>query len=899
MRRLFLSRVIPCALLAWSALAQQAFQWPEIGQEQKPWTRWWWLGSAVDRENLTRELQDLNRAGFGGVEITAIYGAHGAEDRFISYLSPHWVEMLGHTISEAHRLGLGVDLPPGSGWRTGGLFVTPEYASTALRLQRYEINGGDEWQGDFAGQRIQAVVAYPESGEPVNLTSSLAADGRIRWKAPAGKWVIYAVNGSLSGEKVKRPAPGGEGPAIDPYSRAAAQAFLTVFAERLKPIPRGGVRTFFHDSFEYQGDWSLDLLDEFAKRRRYRLENHLPALDGKRDPAIVGRVWSDYRETLSDMLRENFLGTLKSWSRERGGRSRNQAHGSPGNLLDLYAASDIPETENFGPLEGTDADPLISKFSSSAAHVTGQRLVSSETFTWLGEHFNVSLGMMKAAADRVFVAGVNHLFYHGTAYSPKGAEWPGWLFYASTEANSRNPIWRDLPALNQYIARCQSLLQSGEPDNDVLIYWPYYDIIDSTRRRFQQLAVHTPAWFHQQPLGKLAMRLWLGGYGFDYISDRQLREATYQDGTIRTPGSRYATIVVPQARLMPVDTLEKLLELTRAGATVVFESSLPESVPGLHDWQAREAKLKEMEASIRWNAAGASEEAAIGRGRLFRGTDTPAMLARTGAVKEELASLPGMLLLRRARAGGHIYFIANTSGEARDTWVPLGRSFGSVVWMDPMTGRTGLAAVRDNTGKIEVRLQLSPGESAFLATYGNAVTGPAWSYGDPAGEAVELNGEWRVRFLEGGPVLPPPSMVTKLESWTALAGEEGRRFAGTARYELHFDQPANAPDYLLDLGRLESSARVSLNNRQLGTVFRPSPRLRTGALKPKDNVLVVDVTNLAANRIRDLDRRGVKWRIFYDINLVNIHYRPFDASIWPIRDSGLLGPVRLQPLAAR
>ena len=58
----------------------------------------------------------------------------------------------------------------------------------------------------------------------------------------------------------------------------------------------------------------------------------------------------------------------------------------------------------------------------------------------------------------------------------------------------------------------------------------------------------------------------------------------------------------------------------------------------------------------------------------------------------------------------------------------------------------------------------------------------------------------------------------------------------------------------------------------------------------------MEVTNVAANRIRDLDRRGVKWRNFYDINFVNINYKPFDASNWPLADSGLLGPVRLVPV---
>ena len=100
---------------------------------------------------------------------------------------------------------------------------------------------------------------------------------------------------------------------------------------------------------------------------------------------------------------------------------------------------------------------------------------------------------------------------------------------------------------------------------------------------------------------------------------------------------------------------------------------------------------------------------------------------------------------------------------------------------------------------------------------------------------------------------------------------------------------------LLDLGEVKHVARVRLNGRDLGVVFMHPYRLPipAGLIRARENVLEVEVTNLAANRIRDLDRRKVSWRIFHDINLVSIAYRPFDASNWPLFDSGLLGPVKL------
>jgi hypothetical protein len=213
--------------------------------------------------------------------------------------------------------------------------------------------------------------------------------------------------------------------------------------------------------------------------------------------------------------------------------------------------------------------------------------------------------------------------------------------------------------------------------------------------------------------------------------------------------------------------------------------------------------------------------------------------------------------------------------------------------MDPMTGAAGLAAME----KGRVRLQLEPGASIVVRTFTAAPPAGAapWHYLEQASDPFTLQGTWRVRFVEGGPELPPPFETSMLDSWTLRRGD-AVRFGGSAVYTLAFDDPGVAAEYLLDLGSVRESAAVVFNGRPAGTALMAPFRVRLNGLKPKGNVLEVTVTNLAANRIRDLDRRGVAWRIFEDINFVNIGYRPFDASGWPVRPSGLLGPVHLIPL---
>lgn len=182
----------------------------------------------------------------------------------------------------------------------------------------------------------------------------------------------------------------------------------------------------------------------------------------------------------------------------------------------------------------------------------------------------------------------------------------------------------------------------------------------------------------------------------------------------------------------------------------------------------------------------------------------------------------------------------------------------------------------------------------------NSASMTPWPYRETAGAPVPIAGAWTIAFTKGGPDLPPPLKATTLASWTELGGDEAKRFGGTARYRIEFDAPtAKADDWRLDLGDVRESARVRLNGRDVATAWSVPFQVRVGEyLKPGRNVLELDVTNLAANRIRDLDQRKATWKIMREINFVNINYKPFDASGWALTPSGLLGPVTLVPLKA-
>jgi hypothetical protein len=278
--------------------------------------------------------------------------------------------------------------------------------------------------------------------------------------------------------------------------------------------------------------------------------------------------------------------------------------------------------------------------------------------------------------------------------------------------------------------------------------------------------------------------------------------------------------------------------------------------------------------------------------------------AKVAELRERMFDTEGLMCVRRTLPDGRYYFIANRSLQPVEGWVPLATVSAVVRIMDPMTGESGLGRVRplaEGSG-CEVWLQLPPGASLILRTLKDGSPDePPWTWWTQTAEGKDLQGEWKVEFLEGGPELPDAFTTPRLASWTELGGEEAERFAGTARYTLNFDlSPGRLKPgpqtWQLNLGSVAQSARVRLNGRDQGTVITPPFALTVGELKPLGNVLEVEVTNLAANRIRDLDRRGVNWKNFHDINFVNINYRPFDASDWPLTESGLLGPVTLTPV---
>lgn len=850
----FISRCLglSLALTAASPMGCYAQLLPSPTQEAKPGLRWWWLGSAVDKPNLTWNLEQYAKAGVGAVEITPIYGVQGNDKNEIPYLSQKWMDILSFVEKENKRVGIETDMATGTGWPFGGPWVPiNEAACKAVfvdtivdikkKLMEIEFNVP---QKERAFAKLKVIKAYPVEGDNK-------------------KKRVIALYESRTRQKVKRAAPGGEGYVIDHFDSTAVAHYLahidSAFVASKTPYPH----TFFNDSYEvYGANWTPTLLTEFENMHGYKLQDKFPEfLDGNAE------VVSDYRETLGDMLLHNFTEQWTAWANKRGAITRNQAHGSPANLIDCYAAVDIPEIEGFGltdfGIKGLRKDPGMTrpnfsdlsmlKYAPSAAHITGKKYTSSETFTWLTEHFRTSLSQMKPDLDLMFCAGVNHMFFHGTAYSPKDEAWPGWKFYASVDMSPTNSIWHDAPELMKYITNCQTYLQWGKPDNDFLVYLPVRDMWrNDTKNWLMQFDIHSMAKKAPEFI-KTIQDIDKAGFDCDYISDKYLRTCIFKDGMIETAaGVRYKGIIIPGKNIMPSDVIQHISELKAQGANII------------------------------------------------KGDNTAAMMK--AATPELMKQQLGLKMIRRSHANGHHYFIANLTNHDITTVVPLAVNEKNGLWFNPMDESYHAA----NISAQGITINLKSGESRILLTSNKPLT--EWNVANKIkqaqmepqevanGKTLDLTAyKWKLSFKEEQPKVSKSFELNGLKTWENLS-EETKATMGTGVYETTFKLSKDdaKKHWSIDLGDVRESARVYINNQYIGCAWAVPYILNCkNALQKGNNTIRIEVTNLPANRIADMDRKGIKWRKMKEINVVDINYKKTTYEKWSLVPSGLNSHVKL------
>ena len=175
------------------------------------------------------------------------------------------------------------------------------------------------------------------------------------------------------------------------------------------------------------------------------------------------------------------------------------------------------------------------------------------------------------------------------------------------------------------------------------------------------------------------------------------------------------------------------------GVPVIFDTKLPDDVPGLSDLDGRRQSFKTIAGRIKsipssfvgdvdtgLSAIGVVSRESPNKDRTFAHHTAlgEAAVSRESMVTDH----PGLSFVRRSYPDGLHYFITNRGEQSVSDWVTLSATARSIEVMDPMTGDVGIAQTKTAAdGKARIYLQLNPGESILLRTFTDtAATAPAW-----------------------------------------------------------------------------------------------------------------------------------------------------------------------------
>jgi len=717
----------------------------------RPWVYWFWLNGNITSEGITADLEAMKRVGIGGVLIMEV--DQGAPVGPVAFMSDKWRELFKHMVSEAHRLGIEVNMNNDAGWNgSGGPWVPLDKAMQVVVTSEKQVPGGVKFEGELPKPLVKdefyrdiAVLAFPTAKDPANLsyriqnltdkgmswgttyassvkatpassvpaesviareriidlTSQMDKDGKLTWDAPSlqgsasGEWTVIRFGHTFTGRK-NHPAPAtGMGPECDKLSKEGVEAnYNGMIGKLVKDVGSLAGKTFATthvDSWEVGAqNWTPKMREEFRRLRGYDMMTFMPVLTGRivDNLEISERFLWDVRQTVSDLLAENYIGHLRKLANKDGLRLSMEAYTTPANDLDVANYVEEPIGEFWWPGGGGLFWSL--KSMASAAHVNGQPVVGAEAFTADdGERWMAHPANIKALGDRAFCDGINRFIVHRYAMQPwvedrrPGMTMGPWgLHYERTQT-----WWEDSRAWHKYVTRCQYLLRQGRFVADVLSLQS-----EEPMQRFKTLR--------------------LSGYDYDGISPQAfLKNVTVKRGVLDLPsGMKYRLLVLPDVEAMTLQMLEKIEDLVEAGATIVGKP--PAKSPGLSGYPECDAQVKRLVEKL-WGP-GPETDRKVGKGRVVAGKTPSGVLTAMGVQPDFIASRP-IRYIHRVMDDKDVYFIASAdqqsveavctfrvSGKSPEAWYP------ETGYMEP------ISVFEESDGCTLIPLKFEPSGSMFI-----------------------------------------------------------------------------------------------------------------------------------------------------------------------------------------
>lgn len=686
---------------------------------------------------------------------------------------------------------------------------------------------------------VYAKSAIIDSKKIVDLTAKMDKNGQLDWDVPGGRWVIMRFVRVPIGVKTKHGRANLIGLESDKLSSEATKvqwnSYFKVMSDSLKKIgiPLTGLHMDSHEAGSQ--NWTAGFENQFKQRRGYDIVKWLPALAGyivdSKD--ATGGFLYDMRLTLSDLVSDEYFGTLDSLCRQAGVEFTAQAVGCGITMVaDNFKAKgrvQKPQGEFWAYQTHGSYDV---KEMSSAAHIYGKPIASAEAFTDM--RFSQSLAEMKNVADYAYAFGAQEFVVCASAYQPWLDKFPGSTGGGRQYClNRNNTFWNYSRPFWDYQARCAGLMRNGQSVADLCIYLG-----------------------ENAPIKLLAYRLPVipKGYDFDVCTkDALISRMSAKDGRIVLPdGVSYQMLVLQRNGDISLEALRQIAKLVKEGVTLY--GSRPTGSGSLKD--APFAKEYQELVNQLWSTEQAGSKV-FGKGKVHWGMTLAEALSKQGiqpdaGFKSGNVPTDKLYFAHRKLADTDIYFLNNHSKNVfRDTIRFRTNSTNAEYW-DPTTGQQySLPVSASGKNGLLLPVVLQPNESGFIVCSNQTSSNLSTKLNGLDEKVTSIAGEWKVTFDPkwGG---PGEVVFAGLTDWAENADNRIKYYSGTAVYRktIQSDLPAMDEQVLLRFPQLGSIARVFLNGKDVSTVWcSPWEADITPYIQKGENALEIQVVNSLNNRM--------------------------------------------------
>ncbi len=496
-------------------------------ESAKPRVMWMWMGCNISQTGITRDLEALRDAGFGGTMMFSLtdVGQNWCSDigksptpEIITWTEPWW-KMVRYAAMESQRLGLTFSIHNCAGYGTsGGKWITPELSMQQICWSKTPVSGSRHISMQIARPQVDsralmlwpifnsdlgkmekpentarktyyrdvAVLALPAKGtvartQIIDLSDKLDLEGLLDWEVPAGQWIIYRFGHTTMGGMqypAQWKANGLECDKMNPEAVAFhINHVVGDIKKHLGDLPGYGLDRIHFDSYEagpakWTPDfpcWTPKMGEEFLKRRGYNLTPFLPVLANRKidSDQETDRFRADFEITINDLHRDSYFATLSGILRQAGLVFSCEPYTGPWKIPEVtpYIHSVVAEFWS-----DSGYRPYKTGLTIAAAHQNGQNIIEAEAFTSVPEHsrWNEYPGMLKSVGDVAFCEGINRFVVHRFVHQPWDKRYrPGVsMGQWGTHFDRTQTWWEPSKALVHYWQRCQALLQWGKFTND-------------------------------------------------------------------------------------------------------------------------------------------------------------------------------------------------------------------------------------------------------------------------------------------------------------------------------------------------------------------------------------------------------------------------------------------------